>query len=47
MELILFIIIIISVIAISGIKIVSQSKAQVIERLGAYKETWQTGLLIR
>ena len=44
MELLLFIIIIISVIAISGIKIVSQSKAQVIERLGAYHRTNHTGL---
>ena len=44
MELILFIVIVISVIAISGIKIVSQSKAQVIERLGAYHRINHTGL---
>ena len=29
---------------IANIKIVPQSKAYVVERLGAYKETWQTGL---
>ena len=44
MEFLLFIIIIVSVIAISGIKIVPQSKAQVIERLGAYHRTNHTGL---
>ena len=44
MEFLLFIIIVISLIAISGIKIVSQSKAQVIERLGAYHRTNHTGL---
>ena len=32
------------IIAISGIKIVPQSKAYVIERLGAYKTTWDTGM---
>ena len=31
---------------ISGIKIVPQSKAYVIERLGAYKSTWDTGFHI-
>ncbi len=31
-------------ILIANIKIVPQSKAYVVERLGAYKETWQTGL---
>ena len=30
-----------------NIKIVPQSKAYVVERLGAYKETWQTGLHIK
>ena len=38
------ILIIIIVIAASGIKIVSQSKACVVERLGAYDRTLQTGL---
>ena len=32
------------IILIANIKIVPQSKAYVVERLGAYKETWQTGL---
>ena len=32
---------------IANIKIVPQSKAYVVERLGAYKETWQTGLHIK
>ena len=35
------------VIVIANIKIVPQSKAYVVERLGAYKETWQTGLHIK
>lgn len=40
----LAILIIIVVIAASGIKIVPQSKAYVVERLGAYNRTMQTGL---
>ena len=44
MEFGLILIIIIIVIGISGIKIVPQSKAYVIERLGAYHRTMQTGL---
>ena len=32
---------------VSGIKVVSQAKAYVIERLGAYHETWQTGIHFR
>ena len=35
------------VVIIANIKIVPQSKAYVVERLGAYKETWQTGLHIK
>ena len=34
-------------VVIANIKIVPQSKAYVVERLGAYKETWQTGLHIK
>ena len=34
------------IVVIANIKIVPQSKAYVIERLGAYKETWDTGLHI-
>lgn len=33
-----------ALIVIANIKVVPQSRAFVIERLGAYKETWQTGL---
>lgn len=44
MEFGLILIIIIIVIGISGIKIVPQSKAYVVERLGAYHRTLQTGL---
>ncbi len=35
------------ILIISGIKIVSQAKAYVVERLGAYRDTWQTGLHFR
>ena len=41
--LILFILVVI----VANIKIVPQSKAYVVERLGAYKCTWQTGLHIK
>ena len=41
--LIIFFLIVVSLI-ISGVKVVPQSKAYVVERLGAYRETWQTGL---
>ena len=34
-------------VVIANIKIVPQSKAYVVERLGAYKDTWQTGLHIK
>ena len=40
------IIIIIIVISALGIKIIPQSKAYVVERLGAYDRTMQTGLQI-
>ena len=35
------------VVVILNIKIVPQSKAYVVERLGAYKCTWQTGLHVK
>ena len=41
------IVIIILVLIISNIKIVPQSKAYVIERLGAFSESWQTGLHVK
>ena len=44
MEFILLIIIVFAVIAITGIKIIPQSKAYVVERLGAYHRTMPTGL---
>ena len=40
----LVVLIILVVIAASGIKIIPQSKAFVVERLGAYHRTMQTGL---
>ena len=47
MGLIYILLIIIVVLVIANIRIVPQSKAMVIERLGAYKETWQTGLHVK
>ena len=41
------IVLILLVLVISGIKIVPQAKAYVMERLGSYHETWQTGLHFR
>lgn len=35
------------IIVIANVKIVPQAKAMVVERLGAYKETWGTGLHIK
>jgi regulator of protease activity HflC (stomatin/prohibitin superfamily) len=46
MEWIGFILVII-IFIIANIKIVPQAKAYVIERLGSYRETWQTGLHIK
>ncbi len=42
--LLLVILIIILLVVVAGVKIVSQSKAYVVERLGAYHRTMQTGL---
>lgn len=42
-----FLIFILLVLIISNVKIVPQSRAYVIERLGAYNETWQTGLHLK
>jgi len=41
------IVFIILILVISGIKIVPQARAYVVERLGAYHETWQTGMHFR
>ena len=47
MGLFLVLIIIIVVIIIFNIKIVPQSRSMVVERLGAYLNTWQTGLHVK
>ena len=44
---VVFILLVITVLAIANIKIVPQSRAYVIERLGAYQTTWQTGFHIK
>ncbi len=44
---ILAVVFIILLVAVANIKIVPQSKAYVIERLGAYHTTWQTGFHIK
>ena len=41
------IVLVILIVVVSGIKIVPQAKAYVIERFGAYHETWQTGIHFR
>ncbi len=42
-----FLLLVITVLAIANVKIVPQSRAYVIERLGAYHTTWQTGFRIK
>ena len=44
---VLVVVFIVLLVAIANIKIVPQSKAYVIERLGAYHTTWQTGFHIK
>ena len=41
------VVIILRILVVSGIKVVPQAKAYVIERFGAYHETWQTGIHFR
>ncbi|MDR2753975.1 MAG: SPFH/Band 7/PHB domain protein [Oscillospiraceae bacterium] len=41
------VVIIVAVVVILNIKIVPQSMTYVVERFGAYKETWQTGLHVK
>ncbi len=43
----IFLLMVITVLVIANVKIVPQSRAYVVERLGAYKTTWQTGLHIK
>ena len=38
---------VVAIILISNIKVVPQAKAFVLERMGAYKETWKTGIHIK
>ena len=40
-------IVIILILIVANIKVVPQSRAFVLERLGTYKETWQTGLHVK
>ncbi len=47
MPLLIALIIIALIIVVLNIKIVPQAKAMVIERLGAYKETWSVGLHVK
>lgn len=44
---IVFLLLVITVLVIANVKIVPQSRAYVVERLGAYQSTWQTGLHIK
>jgi regulator of protease activity HflC (stomatin/prohibitin superfamily) len=47
MDGLVILIIIVAILVISNIKIVPQSRAFIIERLGSYSATWQTGLHIK
>ena len=44
---VVFLLLVITVLIIANVKIVPQSRAYVVERLGAYQATWQTGLHIK
>lgn len=41
---VVFLILLVVLLVVSNVKIVPQSRAYVVERLGAYRETWQTGI---
>ncbi len=43
----LFLVAVIIIIIISNVKVVPQAQAYIVERLGAYKETWSVGLHIK
>lgn len=43
----IIILVLILIIAVANIKIVPQASAVIVERLGAYKETWSVGLHIK
>lgn len=42
-----FIILLVVALIVTNVKIVPQSRAYVVERLGAYRETWQTGIHLK
>jgi len=44
---IIALILVLVILVVANIKVVPQSRAYVIERLGTYKETWQTGLHVK
>ena len=44
---IIVVIVIVMLLFITNIRIVTQSNAVIIERLGAYENTWQTGLHVK
>ena len=44
---VIFLLIVVMVLIIANVKIVPQSRAYVVERLGAYNTTWQTGLHVK
>ena len=44
---VLGLVLIIAIVIVANIKVVPQSRAIVIERLGAYKSTWQTGIHVK
>ncbi len=41
---VVFLILLVVLLIVTNVKIVPQSRAYVVERLGAYRETWQTGI---
>ena len=43
----ILLIILILIVLVTNIKIVAQSYAYVVERLGSYKTTWETGLHLK
>lgn len=44
---VVFLILLVVLLIVSNVKIVPQSRAYVVERLGAYRETWQTGIHLK
>ena len=47
MELLITVLIIVAILVVSNIKIVPQAHAYIVERLGAYKDTWGVGLHLK